>query len=105
MKPEAPRKTEKTDKNDKTKKPKLELSGSAYGTLMHKFMELLPFETIDVQTLTVDRIKALKKEFGKEGIFEDAEIARIPDGRIMKFLQSELGCRMIEAARCGNLFK
>ena len=105
MKPEAPGKTEKTDKNDKTKKPKLELSGSAYGTLMHKFMELLPFETIDVQTLTVDRIKALKKEFCKEGIFEDAEIARIPDGRIMKFLQSELGCRMIEAARCGNLFK
>ena len=105
MKPEAPGKTEKTDKNDKTKKPKLELSGSAYGTLMHKFMELLPFETIDVQTLTVDRIKALKKEFGKEGIFEDAEIAQIPDGRIMKFLQSELGCRMIEAARCGNLFK
>lgn len=81
------------------------ISGAEYGTIVHKFMELFPFERIDEKEVTEEKIQQIKKDLQLRGIFDASEIQVISEEKIMKFLQSKLGCRMIEVARLGNLFK
>lgn len=81
------------------------LTGAERGTIVHKFMELFPFETVDVNGKLDDYIAQQKEQLRVRGIFEERELAAIRESKIRKMLQSTLGCRMIEAARTGNLYK
>lgn len=98
---------QETEKQDKTYKQTIrkQISGAEYGTIVHKFMELFPFEEMDKEKLTQETIKEIKQKRITDRIFDADECQVIRENQILKFLQSELGCRMIKAARSGELFK
>lgn len=81
------------------------LTGAERGTIVHKFMEMLPFEAVDTDGDLDAYIAQLKAALLARGIFEERELVAIREAKIRKMLQSTLGCRMIEAARLGNLYK
>ena len=81
------------------------LTGAERGTIVHKFMEMLPFEAVDTDGDLDAYIAQQKAALLARGIFEERELVAIREAKIRKMLQSTLGCRMIEAARLGNLYK
>ena len=68
-------------------------------------MEMLPFEAVDTDGDLDAYIAQQKAALLARGIFEERELVAIREAKIRKMLQSTLGCRMIEAARLGNLYK
>lgn len=86
---------------------KMQITGAMYGTILHKFMELLPFEGF----LSVSpkdyysHIKAYKQQLLEQGIFNEEEINVISVRKIVSMLESSLGQRMIRAAANSKLFK
>ena len=80
------------------------LTGAERGTIVHKFMEMLPFEAVDTDGDLDAYIAQQKAALLARGIFEERELVAIREAKIRKMLQSTLGCRMIEAARLGNLY-
>lgn len=81
------------------------LTGAERGTIVHKFMELLPFETVDVHADVRAYVAGLKETIKEKEILDTRELTAIRENKITNMLQSELGCRMIEAARQNKLFK
>lgn len=95
--------TKRTNKQEV--RPRGTLTGSERGTIVHKFMELLPFEAVNADDDLDTFIKQQKVNLYQRGILEERELVAIRESKIRKMLQSALGCRMIEAARLGNLYK
>ena len=81
------------------------LTGAERGTIVHKFMELLPFEQIKNNSDIYEFVRCQKEKLKQEQIMDEHEISAISAGKITKMLQSKLGCRMIEAASMGLLYK
>ncbi len=81
------------------------LTGAERGTIVHKFMELLPFEQLKGCDDIYGFLKEQKEKLCREQIMEERELAAVSIGKITKMLQSKLGCRMIEAAIDGTLYK
>lgn len=79
------------------------LSASTVGTLVHKFMELFDFASCSSNP--VDDIIILKNQLLKDGVMSKEELDVIEITKIERMLKSELGKRMIEAAKKGNLKK
>lgn len=104
-----PETEEKQETSKERKKPALDgrepLSGAERGTIVHKFMELFPFEKVEPETDLPVYIREIKENLQATGIMDARELAAIREDKITKMLQSVLGCRMIEAARLGNLYK
>ena len=95
------------------KEDKEKLSGSERGTIVHKFMELLPFKDfkayvsggkIDYNGIR-DYIKTLRDEMLANNIFDQRQIQAIDDYKICKMLTSNLGLKMIDADARDELFK
>ena len=81
------------------------LTGAERGTIVHKFMELLPFEQLKNCDDIYGFVKCQKEKLRQDQIMDEREISAISVGKITKMLQSKLGCRMIEAASSGTLYK
>lgn len=93
------------EKSHSGKSQNASFSGAERGTIIHKFMELFPFTSFKNACNQAEFIRERKQELLQTGIFDKQEISVISETKIMNFLQSELGCRMIEAACRGELFK
>lgn len=78
-----------------------EEKGADLGTLIHKVLELTPFESIYGEKELADHLDRLVKE--KRLLPEELKILDI--GRISKLYQSELGQRLRMAESEGRLFK
>lgn len=101
-------KSEEQDKKDSdTPRQASKVTGALYGTIVHKFMELLPFEELaDVDEKEYyDYVKSLKQTFLAQGIFDEEEVNVISVRKIVTMLQSNLGKRMIQAAASNQLYK
>lgn len=81
------------------------LTGAQRGTIVHKFMELLPFEELSCGADYRDFVQAFKKKLQERNIFDETELAAINDSKICGMLCSGLGQRMIGAASRGELYK
>ncbi len=99
------RKQMRKEKQQQIPDKDMPLSGAERGTIVHKFMELFPFETVEPDMDLIAYIARLKEELLQKEIMDAREIRAISESKVTKMLQSELGCRMIEAARLGNLYK
>lgn len=80
-------------------------TGAERGTLIHKFMELLPFgdmkESSDYHSFLEDfRAALLEKK-----VFDERELRAIGKTNIYRMLCSDLGKRMIHADARGELYK
>jgi len=81
------------------------LTGSERGTIVHKFMELLPFSDISQDAVLDEFVSEFKNKLLKEGIFDERESGAINEKKITSMLASSLGSRMIKAAKEGKLYK
>lgn len=84
---------------------KPQLTGAMRGTLVHKYMELVPFheleENQDYRKFAIrflDKLKADK-------VFDEFEATAINPNKINYMLKSSLGQRMIASSKKNNLFK
>ena len=80
------------------------LNGAQRGTIVHKFMELFPFDKCN-EEVTVDDVSCLSIRLQEENVFNDEEITAINYKKIVAMLNSSLGKRMVIAAKNNNLFK
>ncbi len=81
------------------------ISGASRGTIIHKFMELLDFEEYGNATDKLAYIRESCDMCVERGIFSVDEIKVIYPDKIATFMKSELGKRMIDAAKKNNLYK
>lgn len=99
--------TNTEDKVGATTKKSSKITGALYGTIVHKFMELLPFEEFaNLENRDFyGHVKAFKQQLFDKGIFDEEEINVISVSKIVTMLKSKLGKRMIKAAANNLLFK
>ena len=94
-------------RKEATSSRSLHITGALYGTIIHKFMELLPFE----QLSGVDDkdyyefVRSFKQLQIEKGIFDKEEAAVISVKKIVTMLKSPLGKRMVFAAENQLLYK
>lgn len=81
------------------------LTGAQRGTLVHKFMELLPFDGCIHAEDTRKYIEAFLEELVKKEIFTREESAAINCTKMDNMINSNLGRRMAAAQSRGELFK
>lgn len=81
------------------------LTGAERGTLVHKFMELLPFDKLVEDCDYKKYITEFKDELKANGIMDDRELKAINVNKINNFLCGELGRRMIAAAKRHELYR
>lgn len=80
--------------------------GTKRGTAFHKVMEVLPFERLEKDTpLTTDDVQKLMNEQAECGRLPKEYLPLVNTKKIMNFLNSSLGKRMICAAKEGKLYK
>lgn len=96
---------QKTEPETKKEEAAAKLTGAERGTIVHKFMELFPFEAVEKTTDLGAYVTEIKEKLLQKQILDSRELAVISEKKITKLLQSELGCRMIEAAHLGHLYK
>lgn len=78
------------------------------GTIVHKFMELIPFEELEEGCTYNDYrqvVETYRNSYVEEHIFSGEEARVIPMYHIGRFFESRLGQRMIRAAKKHELFK
>lgn len=78
------------------------LNGAQRGTIVHKFMELIPFDTV---LDNMEELKELRSRFVEEDIFSLEEADAINLYKIRNMLKSDLGLRMRAAAKNKTLYK
>lgn len=81
------------------------MSGSERGTLVHKFMELLPFDRLQTTDDYVPFIKEYLSQLFDRQIFDERELKAINYKKIDSMLSSGLGQRMISAAVRNELYR
>ena len=79
-------------------------TGAERGTIIHKFMELLDFATLGNGDYMHD-IQNSMKRLVEANVFTEEEKNAINEAKINRMLKSDLGQRMIAAAKCGKLKK
>lgn len=80
------------------------LTGAERGTIIHKFMELLDFSVLGTGDYIND-IRNFTKKLVEAKVFSEEEKNAINEAKINRMLKSDLGQRMIAAAKCGKLKK
>lgn len=78
------------------------------GTIVHKLMELLPFNELPCGAETVvyeAAVKSAIRQLVAEEVFDEEQAAVIPVYNITLFLESDLGQRMIAASKRRELFR
>ena len=80
------------------------LTGAERGTIIHKFMELLDFAALGNGDYIND-IRNFMKKLVETKIFTEEEKNAVNETKINNMLKSDLGQRMIAAAKCGRLKK
>lgn len=90
---------------DKPKNKNSKLTGAMRGTIMHKCMELIDFAALDGVKSLYQYAKEHKASLKSQGIYDDTELKAINCNRVTNMLKSNLGQRMIRAAKKGQLFK
>lgn len=104
-KPEKEYKSEETCKPDKYDAgPEKSLTGAERGTIIHKFMELLDFAALGNGDYINDIRNSLKR-LVEAKVFTEEEKNAVNETKINNMLKSDLGQRMIAAAKCGRLKK
>lgn len=88
----------------KTYDDKQPLTGTERGTIVHKFMELLDFAALGGGDYISD-IRQCMKKLTDEKIFTEEEISVVNEIKVNNMLMSNLGQRMIAAAKLGKLKK
>lgn len=83
---------------------KKDLTGAERGTIIHKFMELLDFSVLGTGDYIND-IRNFTKKLVEAKVFSEEEKNAINEAKINRMLKSDLGQRMIAAAKCGKLKK
>lgn len=83
---------------------KKDLTGAERGTIIHKFMELLDFSVLGTGDYINDIQNSMKK-LVETKIFTEEEKNAVNEAKINRMLKSDLGQRMIAAAKCGKLKK
>ena len=81
------------------------MTGAERGTIVHKFMELLPFEELSCGADYRSFVRSFKNTLRERNIFDDRELSAINDSKICGMLDSHLGQRMIQAACRKELYK
>ncbi len=81
------------------------LTGAMRGTIVHKCMELIDFASLADETNLYNFALAHKKALKERGIYDDNELRAINCKKVSNMLKSDLGQRMIKAAKRGELFK
>ena len=81
------------------------LTGAERGTIVHKFMELFPFDKLQETDDTSKFIEEFKQKLNQDNIMDERELSAINTSKIEKLLTSGLGIRMISAAKRGELYK
>lgn len=94
-----------SDRTESDQYDRRKLSGAERGTLVHKFMELLPFEQLTGREMYMDYIRSFRQTLLDKHIFNLRENSAINDKKIYNMLNSSLGQRMIQAAGRGELFR
>ncbi len=80
------------------------LTGAQRGTIVHKFMELFPFQLCEDEA-NEDMISEYAKKLCEEKIFNNEEMMAINSKKIAAMVNSSLGKRMVAASKKNNLFK
>lgn len=80
------------------------LTGAERGTIIHKFMELLDFAALGNGDYIHD-IQNSMKRLVEADVFTKEEKNAVNEAKINSMLKSDLGQRMIAAAKCGKLRK
>ncbi len=80
------------------------LTGAERGTIIHKFMELLDFAALGNGDYINDIRNSLKR-LVEAKVFTEEEKNAVNETKINNMLKSDLGQRMIAAAKCGRLKK
>ena len=80
------------------------LTGAERGTIIHKFMELLDFAALGNVDYIHDIRNSLKR-LVEAKVFTEEEKNAVNETKINNMLKSDLGQRMIAAAKCGRLKK
>ncbi len=80
------------------------LTGAERGTIIHKFMELLDFAVLGNGDYINDIRNSLKR-LVEAKVFTEEEKNAVNETKINNMLKSDLGQRMIAAAKCGRLKK
>ena len=83
---------------------KKDLTGAERGTIIHKFMELLDFTALGNGDYIND-IRNFMKKLVETKVFTEEEKNAVNEAKINRMLKSDLGQRMIAAAKCGKLKK
>ncbi len=83
------------------KEEKEELTGTAFGTMIHKIMELLPFEKIQSEKELFDQLDQLWKMFPDIGIPARKKTYLA----VKEFLFSPIGQKLIQMSKEGRLYK
>ncbi|MGN0367365.1 MAG: helicase-exonuclease AddAB subunit AddA, partial [Wujia sp.] len=96
--------SEHVEKKEKGEEKTAGIPPSQKGTIIHKFMELLPFEEVEGIDNLKDYLLQYKNRLVEQGVWTKEEAAVIYVDRIAAMLQSPLGGRMIAAACRNELF-
>lgn len=81
-----------------------EVSGATRGSAYHRVMELLPFSKV-TDVISKESIDEIMNACIKEGRISEADYKLVDISKVIRFLESDLGVRMREADKRGDLFK
>lgn len=98
-------KTDINEEHDTGKVGRTGISGSDRGTIIHKFMELFPFDGLKEDTDIRDYIEKFKRKLAEDDIMSDIELQVINVNSIYSMVTSKLGRRMTAAAQSGSLYR
>ena len=85
---------------------KEELTGAKRGSVIHRLLELLPYERFrDGEKDAAEEVRLWLKELLGNGLLQENEVDEKTAGDVLTFLKSDLGQRMARAHERGELFR
>ncbi len=81
-----------------------EASGAARGTAYHRVMELIDYANVEYSNLTEEYILNMMKNCVDSGEIMEDELALVSIKKVKHFLESDLGKRMVNAAKNNRLY-
>ena len=87
-------------------KPEKGMSGTDYGTAVHRILELFDYQKFDSpRELTAPQLREWLAELSMEGQIPASYAEELDPGGVMRFLKSPLAGRMAAADRRGQLYR
>ena len=85
--------------------PDSETEGAVRGTIYHSFMEHLDYQAMSRAEDETEELQRQIRELTERGIFSEKEAACLVPEDFVRFLGTDLGKRMADAALAGGLFR